>query len=256
MTWEETIEFIRDKPEWVQIVDGCYFDADLVKNVERFRKNEEFKETVRIIRAISFALEGFEVTALEPDTSKTIGSGAIEKLKLHYKLDNVTVICTWGENMPFENNYFHIAYARQCMHHAHDLDKFVAEAARVLTPAGIYFAVRDHIVNDDKQLSDFLQIHPLHKYYGGEHAYSFERYCKAIKSADLKLVKVYKHLQNVILTDQAFPPNYFKDQLASHVGHAISRMSFMERLYIFCLRIKTRNFRNVAGRVYAFIGQK
>src|ERR1043166_1210842 len=101
MTWEETIKFIRTQAEYKELVRLAYFEEDLVLNVERFRSGPEYAETKKKIRAqagdhgkvrmldvgtgngisaIAFALDGFEVDALEPDPSDTIGAGAVTRL--------------------------------------------------------------------------------------------------------------------------------------------------------------------------------
>ncbi len=49
MTWEETIQFIRTKPEYKDLVKLAYFEEDLPLNVERFIKSEEFIETQALL---------------------------------------------------------------------------------------------------------------------------------------------------------------------------------------------------------------
>ncbi len=120
MTWEETIQMIRTKSEYSDLVDRAYFHEDLVLNVERFGKSEEYAETLNIIKefvpegikvldigsgngisAVNFALKGYNVTSLEPDPSNTVGCGAIQQLKKHYGLDNLTVHSAYAEDMNF-----------------------------------------------------------------------------------------------------------------------------------------------------------
>ncbi len=50
MNWDETIQFIRTKPEYNELVKDAYFDENLTLNVERFRKSAEYKETLRLVR--------------------------------------------------------------------------------------------------------------------------------------------------------------------------------------------------------------
>ena len=49
MNWEETIQFIRTQPEYNELVEKAYFDENLPVNVERFKKSEEYKETLSLI---------------------------------------------------------------------------------------------------------------------------------------------------------------------------------------------------------------
>src|SRR6185503_11724828 len=102
MTWEETIKFIRTRPEYKELVRYAYLEEDLDLNVKRFTESAEFKETLKLISpyfsigpgtrlldigsgngisAVAWALEGVEVDAVEPDPSDTVGAGAIRKLR-------------------------------------------------------------------------------------------------------------------------------------------------------------------------------
>lgn len=217
MTWEETIEFIRTKPEFAVLVDKAYFDADLPVNVEKFKGSEEFIETLKLIKqyapnaknlldigsgngitAISFALNGYHVDTVEPDPSATIGAGAIRKLKEHFKLDDITIYEAFAEEIKFPDHSFDIVFARQCMHHAYNLDKFVAEASRVLKPGGLFMTVRDHVIYDEVDKKWFLEIHPLQKYYGGENAFTDAEYSNAMNKAGLDIKLVLKHYDSVI----------------------------------------------------------
>src|SRR5690349_2199329 len=136
MTWEETIKFIRTQSEFNDLVDKAYFEEDLLLNVERFIKSEEFMETLHLIKqyqpyakrildigsgngisAVAFALEGYDVVTIEPDVSDTVGVGAIIKLKEYYKLYNLQVYEAYAEELQLPNENFDIVYSRQCMHH-------------------------------------------------------------------------------------------------------------------------------------------
>ena len=92
MTWEETILKIREMPEFADLVKYAFYDKNLKLNVERFRGYEEYSETKKILReycnktdakildigagngiaSVSFALDGYDVIALEPDQSETV----------------------------------------------------------------------------------------------------------------------------------------------------------------------------------------
>jgi len=218
MNWHETIEHIREDTAYRQDVEEAYLSADLIANVEKFRYSAEFKETLKLlsslnisknatlldvgagngISSIAFALEGYKVTALEPDTSDTIGAGAIAQLKEEYGLHQMTIESTYGEDMPFENEIFDIAYARQCMHHAYDLREFTKSIYRVVKPGGVLLTVRDHVVSDDAEKQIFLEKHPLHKFYGGENAFTLEQYKGAIADAGFKFEKIIAPADSVI----------------------------------------------------------
>lgn len=217
MTWEETIEFIRTKPEYAVLVDKAYFDADLPVNVEKFKSSEEYIETLKLVKkyapnaktlldigsgngisAISFALNGYIVDTVEPDPSLTIGAGAIRKLKEYYKLDNIKVHEAFAEEIKFPNESFDIVFARQCMHHAYDLNKFVEEASRVLKKGGLFITVRDHVIYNEADKKWFLDSHPLQKFYGGENAFTHTEYSNAMLKAGLDIKLVLKYYDSVI----------------------------------------------------------
>lgn len=218
MNWHETIEYIRTNPEYEWLVTNAYLDKNLIENINKFSNSEEFEETLTIINqlfpnnkpkildigsgngisAISFALAGFDVVALEPDPSDTIGVGAIKFLIDHYQLKNIDVIQTTAEDAEIKHTKFDLVYVRQALHHAYDLNKFVAQSSMYLKDGGYFFSVRDHFIfnNADKQL--FLDTHPLHKFYGGENAFTLDEYVNAMTIAKLKLKKILHHFDSVI----------------------------------------------------------
>jgi len=209
MTWEETIAYIQNTPSFASLVRDTYIAADLPSNVERFRSSVEFKETQSVLQryiatpqpklldigagngaaSISFALLGYQVTALEPDKSMTVGSGAIKTVVEYYQLTNVQVVEAVGEILPFDDESFDIVYVRQALHHASDLSVFVKEAGRVLKKQGIMLTLRDHVVTGQRDKKRFLARHPLHRYYGGENAFSLSAYQAAFKEAGLTILQ-------------------------------------------------------------------
>jgi ubiquinone/menaquinone biosynthesis C-methylase UbiE len=216
MNWEDTILFIRTAPEFQDLVQNTYVDEDLKKNVESFRQSVEFQETLSIIRgfeqqgklldvgsgngisAVSFALEGFHVSAVEPDPSETVGAGAIRILKDHYNLENLEIYESFAEEIGFANETFDVVYARQAMHHANDLRSFVREMARVLKSKGVFLTVRDHVIFDQKDKEWFLAAHPLQKFYGGENAFKADEYKEAIDHAGLNLERELRFFDSPI----------------------------------------------------------
>ncbi len=217
MTWEETILALRKNPDYSQILYDSYLNDDSVKNVNRFRDSEEYRETMQIIHnhfplakkilelgsgtgmsAAAFALDGYEVVATDPDQGKVAGCEAIRNLKNALSLSNLTVINTHGESLPFENTSFDLVYVRQTLHHANDLNKMTAEIARVLKPGGALLAAREHVVFNDQDKQVFLKSHPLHRYYDGENAFTLKEYKAAILNSGLELMKTYRYYDSVI----------------------------------------------------------
>lgn len=283
MNWHETIEYIRTRPEYTELVEKAYLEKDLPINIERFRNSEEFAETLILLKelcpnassildigsgngvsSISFALNGYNVVSIEPDPSNTIGAGAIRKLKEYYALKNIEVKESFAEDLCFEENTFDIVYARQAMHHAKELTKFVKEATKSLKRGGIFFSVRDHVLyNHEEDEKWFLETHPLQKFYGGESAYTEEEYKKAIKSANLTILKVLKHYDSVINYFPMTKADFLKSQLA--YKKSIKR-KLIKKLFVFSkskiLQFPYKKYNNIydeskiPGRLYSFIAIK
>jgi len=287
MTWEETIRFIRTQSEYIDLVEKAYFEEDLSLNVERFKQSEEFIETLQLLKqyqpnaktildigsgngisSIALALEGYNVVTIEPDSSDTVGAGAIRTLKTHYNLSNLEVFEAFAEELQLPNESFDIVYARQCMHHAYDLDKFVAEASRVTKKNGLFITIRDHVVFDKKDKEWFLENHPLQKFYCGENAFTPTEYKTAILNAGLKIEKEIKYYDSVI--------NYFpsskeeisdmfqirKNKVISHLNTKIgvlSRLSFLQKMYFKRIGLNKNSVydeRKIPGRMYSYLAVK
>lgn len=287
MTWEETIQYIRTKPEFTDLVAKAYFEEDLSLNVERFRKSGEFIETIKLLQefqpnakiildigsgngisAIAFALEGYDVVTIEPDGSETIGAGAIRKLKEYYKLTNIDIYEAFAEELQLKDESFDIVYTRQCLHHAYDLDKFVGEASRVLKKGGLFISLRDHVIFDEQDKEWFLENHPLQKFYGGENAFTALQYRNAMEQSGLQVIKELKYFDSIV--------NYFplskldiesskaaeKDSVIAHLNKRLgwlSRLSFVQNLYLKKIGFDLKdcfNENKIPGRIYSYIAIK
>lgn len=287
MTWEETIEYIRKEPEYANMVEKAYFDEDLMLNINRFSKSEEFEKTLELIKthqpnakkildigcgngisAINFAIKGFTVTAVEPDPSNTIGAGAIRKLKEINQLKNIEIHEALAEDINFEDSLFDVVYIRQAMHHAMDLNKFIKEAVRVLKPNGLLLTIRDHVIFNEKDKEWFLENHPLQKFYGGENAFTPQEYKNAIQSAGGTILKELKYYDSVI---NYFPTTTneinqkekqyyqsFKLHLKQKIGF-LANFPLVFELYKFVKGIdasKQFDEKKVPGRMYSYIALK
>ncbi len=289
MNWDETICFIRTQPEYKELVEKAYFEEELSLNVERFKTSEEFAETQLLISrhtkldsktklldigsgngisAVAFALKDINVDSIEPDPSDTIGAGAIRKLKEHYNLTNLNIHQAYAEEIKFEDNFFDIVYARQCMHHAYNLELFLKECARVLKDGGVLITVRDHVVYNEIDKEWFLENHPLQKFYGGENAFSEEEYKSAIINSGLKVKKVLKHFDSVINyfplskkekeakenTNKVFVESIIKNKLG-----VLSKLKIVNKMATVYVKNKLGEVfdeRKVPGRMYTFIAVK
>ena len=284
MTWEETILFIRKNNEFKELVENAYLDENLELNVIRFGKSDEFKETLQIIEryaskaksildigcgngisSINFALKNYKVTAVEPDSSITIGAGAVRNLKELYDLDNIEIFEDIAENINFRSDFFDIVYIRQAMHHANHLEKFIKECVRVLKPNGLLLTIRDHIIYDEKDKKWFLESHPLQKYYEGENAFTSNEYKNAIKKAGAQVVKEIRYFESII---NYFPLSHSnindlryqnickqKEKLCKKLG-IFGNNWIAWQLYLLISNFKPLNEATIPGRMYSYISIK
>lgn len=272
ISWEEAVEWLRSPEGNPQIAVDAYLENDLIKNVERFRLSKEYEETIKLlerysdnpkptlldigagngISSIAFALVGYQVTALEPYPSNSVGSGAIRWLVKHYKLSNVSVVQAFGENLPFDKQTFDVVYGRQVMHHAHNLQKFVAEIHRVLRKKGLLITVRDHVIKNEADKQIFLNRHPLHHLYGGENAFKLEDYTNAITSTGLNI--------KMVIGPSASPINYepwnndrISQLLSKKLGKWAGDISILSGLTWVLLKIRLDK---MPGKLFSFVAIK
>jgi len=276
VSWEQAVEWLRQQPDQAQLVRDCYYDNPLTASVERYWKSLEWQSIKpwlpesggkaldvgagRGIASYALAKQGFAVTSLEPDPSDTVGAGAIKGLASETGLP-ITVVENFSESLPFDDDSFDVVFARAVLHHSQDLEAACREFFRVLKPDGLFIAIREHVISVEEDLPRFLEIHPLHNLYGGEHAYLLERYLSAIEQSGLILKQV--------LLPWYSPVNYgpsnlpaMKNEIARRVGRGIAPVS---RLIGFLLdlpgawkivRFLMTKIDNRPGRLYSFIAVK
>jgi 2-polyprenyl-3-methyl-5-hydroxy-6-metoxy-1,4-benzoquinol methylase len=269
MTWEETIQYIRQQPAYSNLVQEAYFNADLTANVTAFMQSEEFVATLALIHqyypdpqqcrlvdvgagngiaAVSFALAGFNVVAVEPDTSATIGAGAIIWLKEHYGLTNLTVHSSYCEDLHFAEASFDIAYCRQTMHHAYHLQDFLHNLFRILKPQGLLLTTRDHVLYHENEKPLFLAKHPLHRYYGGENAFLLEEYTNAMQTAGFKVATVLGPVDSVI-NYAPWSTAKIKAMIKERTGLAISIQPVLSLAWMYV----KQHLSKAPGRLYSFL---
>lgn len=285
MNWEETINNFRSHSNYKQIIFDSYLEKDLSQNCTRFLQSQEFIESCILldgntkpnrklldigggngISALAFALKGYEVTVVEPDPGESLGRGAIRKLAEEFRV-KINIVDAFGEDLPFETGSFDLVYARQTLHHASDLKKFLSESFRVLSPGGIILTVRDHVIYNEKDKKWFLESHPFHKYYGGENAFKPREYKEAFLAAGFHLNKILRHYDSVInfypLSREDFIKlpitrrNEFRRKLISKFG-AIGKtglLLFLYRLYKGYYP-SWYNEKHIPGRNYSFLAIK
>jgi len=184
---------------------AAYYDDPLPAAADRYWRSEEWQAirpllpsapglaldvgAGRGIASYSLAKEGFTVTALEPDASALVGAQAIRGLAEASGLP-IKVTQEFSERLPFEDAQFDVVFARAVLHHTSDLAAACREFLRVLKPGGHLLAVREHVISRPEDLSAFLDLHPLHKLYGGENAFLLSDYEAAIRAAGFRLQEV------------------------------------------------------------------
>jgi len=279
LSWEQSVQWLRDQPTQQELVKACYFDDPLSAAAERFWSSTEWKSIAALLpeakghaldmgagRGISsyaLAKEGWAVTALEPDQSPLVGAGAIHALIATTGLQ-IEVISEYSEQLPFPDNTFELVNCRQVLHHARDLGQTCREIFRVLKPGGMMIATREHVISRKEDLQTFLNSHPLHKFYGGENAFLLEEYLEAIDSAGLCLQKSMAPLDSPInyfpmTEEQRFI--YCTRPVAAIVGWPLTKVLFspaygLGRAFLGFLVAVLNRRDQTPGRLYSFLAYK
>ena len=206
MTWEEAVKWLREQPDQGDLVRDCFFDDPVRTAAERYHASGEWRAvreflgparsaaldigSGRGISAFALAKDGWQTTALEPDPSDLVGAGAIRALVADSGLP-IDIVSERGESLPFADSSFDLVHCRQVLHHASDLPQLCREVGRVLKPGGVFIATREHVISTYDDLPAFLDRHPLHRLYGGEHAYLLKEYLEAIAGGGLAVTHCF-----------------------------------------------------------------
>lgn len=275
MTTAEAVRYLRSQPEYAELIRDSYLGEDVLGAAEQFQASAEFEEVLRILGGFvrggevldlgagtgfaSYALArcgAKSVYALEPDPSNDVGCGAIGRLSGAVP---IVLLQSSAEQIPLADAVVDVVYARQVLHHVHDLFKVLRECARVLKRGGVFLACREHVVDSEEQLIAFLDEHPVHRLAGGENAFPLERYLTAIRSSGLRLTRVLDPWDTVI---NAFPTVRTKADLKKYprtllenrlhwIGTAASFLPGVMSLA--WARIRQHK---VPGRLYSFLAIK
>lgn len=274
-TWEDAVVWLRNQPDKSQLVRDAFYDDPLIAAAERYFRSSEWQAVTALLASrsgsaldvgagrgiASYALSrsGFEVTALEPDGSAIVGAAAIRDLAAHAQLP-IRVVEEFSERLPFADGTFDVVFARAVLHHTRDLDGACREMFRVLRPGGMLIAAREHVISKEGDLQRFLDQHPLHHLYRGEHAYLLDRYTGALKSAGFATVEALAPLQSPI---NLFP--YTMQTLRSAVVEKLTRKipvrplwraAFASQHVFAALLALAVGFDHRPGRLYSFVCHK
>jgi SAM-dependent methyltransferase len=279
LTWEQAVQWLRDQPDQQALVNACYFDDPLFEAAQRFWQSPEWKAIASLLpaphgkaldlgagRGISsyaMARDGWQVTALEPDSSGLVGAGAIRLLAQESNL-SITVVSEYSEKLPFPDNSFDVINCRQVLHHARDLPQTCREIFRVLKSGGVMVATREHVISKREDLQAFLDTHALHKFYGGENAFLLDEYLFAMKSAGLKVLRAMAPLDSPInyfpmTPEQCF--TYCTRPVSEIVGTQLTNILFnqthvMGRMLMRVLVGMLNRRNDTPGRLYSFVATK
>ncbi|GAC1706221.1 MAG: hypothetical protein NVS9B7_14580 [Flavisolibacter sp.] len=174
-----------------------------------------------------------------------------------YKIQNIFIYESFAENIGFANDSFDVVYVRQAMHHANNLLKFVNECSRVLKPGGLFITIRDHVIIDEEDKRWFLDSHPLHKFYGGENAFTEIEYTEAMTRSNLDVKKIIRFFDSEV----NFFPISSKEIKSAKIKHKIYQflISMLPNQISGYFKKKSNSMlkeENFPGRMYSFIAIK
>lgn len=263
-SWEDAVADLKRKSGSEELVRACFYDDPLLEAAERYWQSSEWHSVRsylsaaagsaldigagRGISAYALARDGWKVTALEPNPSNLVGAGAIRALAVEACL-SIEIVQNWGEKLPFENNVFDFVHCRQVLHHARDLGQLCSQIGRVLKPGGMLIATREHVISRKEDLASFLDTHPLHRYYGGEHAYLLREYTDAIERAGLKISDILNPLET--------PINFYpatREELKVRMASKLC-LPFPRLIPDAALTLAGR-WINTPGRLFTFVARK
>lgn len=206
-SWEDIVHALQGDPRMHEALKASYLHPDFTEALRGYRESEEFRDTAATARELSpsprtmldvgcgngvtsvaFALEGFEVTALEPSTDDLVGTEAIARMiDEGRKFDEtvgarVKIVPGSIETADIQPG-FDFVLCRQVTHHFQDPVVALRFIRRLVNPDGVVLLVREHVVFDEADRERFLETHPMHRYYGGENAYSVDEYVDIARQA-------------------------------------------------------------------------
>jgi SAM-dependent methyltransferase len=273
-SWEDAVLWLISQEDRQGEVRANYFDQPTRVAAERYSKSAEWNAIRALLPAppgvvvevgagngiASFALarDGWQVIAIEPDSSKIVGRGAIRSLRVDMGLD-IDVREGVGENLPVQDTVCDLVFAREVLHHARDLGRLCREACRVLKPGGWFLAAREHVLSSPRDLGRFLEAHPLHRLYGGENAFPLRSYQSALCAAGFRIERKIRPLSSVINfaphDDSTLKQEFHRRLRLVPGGGMAARLLLSRPLYPTFLKLASLVDRR-PGRLYSFVCRK
>jgi SAM-dependent methyltransferase len=271
-SWEDAVRSLIDDPAQRDLVEASYYDQPLAAAAARYAASPEWAEVSAFVGSahgvavdigagngvVSYALaqDGWTTIAIEPDPSELVGAGAIRRLSEETGVA-IDVRSGVGEHLPLGDGEAAFVVARQVLHHARDLQAFAQEIARVLAPGGALVTLRDHVVTGPEQMQAFLDKHPLHRFYGGESAFTTRQYRDALKGAGFIIVSELGSFDSAI----NYAP-HTRDTLREAIVNQIGPLGFLADqllriplIFDVALRMMTK-IDNRPGRLVSFYCRK
>ena len=249
-TWEEIVHAFQGDPDLRDTLKASYLHKDFAAALKAYRESEEFRDTAALARefgpsprtmldvgcgngvtSVAFALEGFQVTALEPSTDDLVGTRAIERMVDEGRKydpgvgDRVRIVPGPIETADVEGGYDFVL-CRQVAHHFEDPVDALRRIRHLLNPGGVVLLVREHVVFDEPDRERFLETHPMHRFYGGENAYRVNEYVDIANAAGFVVART--------LGFKDSPINYYPHH--PYVVQELNELDVPGRPYTFVLK--------------------
>lgn len=272
-------EYRDDPTEWATVwgltqphlrddLAACYRSGNLVADARRFYASQEFTETLSILTQLgksqnsqaqvldvgcgngfaSYALAraGYTVTASDISEGELAGLRGARRLN---GTDGATFsVVNFNMDRSQPESAYDIIYMRQALHHSDNPGETVARLVRSLRPGGIFCAIREHVIRNQRQLQQFLANHPFQPITRDEHAYTLTTYRNAFHRAGLvKGVELYPFDSAI----NFFPGDY--DELVAHLSR-VTHLNLRKhsRLRHWVLRLLAYKHQLQRDQLYSF----
>lgn len=252
-SWDEIIEAAQGDPAQQQMLLDAFMHRDVRAMLKRYRESEEFRDTYAIARehsaaktlldvggsngviSIAHALEGVHATMIEPSNSDVVGIRAARRMHALAQSidptvkDRVRIIEGVIETAKIDGQ-FDFVICRQVAHHFDDPVEALKRIHSLVKPDGVVLLLREHVVQDGREMQHFLETHPFHRFYAGEKAYRVEEYEAFARQANFDVVRTYAFRET--------PINYFPH--TAETIWSIPDEQFPGRPYSFILKPKSQ----------------